>query len=264
MARPPFCVLTIAGSDSGAGAGIQADARTVQALGGYAVAAITAVTAQDTKGIHGWDAVRPGLVGAQIAAVMADFPVGAAKTGLLPGPAAVRAVAAQLGRKPGLPLVVDPVLGSTSGTPFLSASGLRALRRELLPLATVVTPNWPEAGALAGKGIRSHAGAEDAARRLSAEFGCAVLVKGGHATGDSCRDCLATPDGRVDWFSSARVRTRNTHGTGCVLSAAIAAGLARGFRLADAVEQARDFLRRALVAGRGVVWGGGAGPAFPG
>lgn len=262
--KPPFCVLTIAGSDSGAGAGVQADARTIHAHGGYALMAIAAVTAQNTRGVVAWRAVPTPLLAAQIAAVLDDFPVAAVKTGLLPGTAAVRTVAKALARHPGIPLVVDPVIGSTSGTRFLSRAGLRALREELLPRATLATPNWPEAAALTERPVTTFREAEAAARALRERCGCAVLVKGGHAPGRVCRDCLVTTDGEMRWFESPRVTTRNTHGTGCVLSAAIAARLARGERLNAAVKGAREFLHCSLVAGRRVRWGRGAGPAFAG
>jgi hydroxymethylpyrimidine/phosphomethylpyrimidine kinase len=260
--RPPICVLTIAGSDSGAGAGVQADARTIAALGGHALTAVTAVTAQNKRGVAAWEPVSGALIAAQIRAVLSDFDVAAIKTGLLPGAAAVRAIARELHRHPRRPLVVDPVIGSTSGTRFLSPTALRALRRELLPLATLVTPNRPEAEALSGRKIRTDAAAEAAARQLAAEFGCPVLVKGGHAPGRVCRDCLATAAGRVRWFSSPRVATRNTHGTGCVLSAAIALGLAQGRPLEAAVREARKFLFRSLQKNRRVKWGRGFGPAL--
>lgn len=262
-ARRP-CVLTIAGSDSGAGAGVQADARTIHALGGYACTAITALTAQNTRGVSLWRAAPPRLLAAQLAAVLSDLPIAAAKTGLLPGSAAVRAVVRALEDFPRLPLVVDPVIGSTSGTRFLNPAGLRVLRDALLPRATLVTPNWPEAAALTGLRLETFADAERAAQALHAACGCAVLVKGGHAPADhACRDCLITPDGRVRWFSSPRIVTRNTHGTGCVLSAAIAAHLAHGVALETAVVQARAFLQRSLRTHRQARWGG-AGPAFPG
>ena len=256
------CVLTIAGSDSGAGAGLQADLRTIQALGGYAATAVTAVTAQNTRGVARWQAVAPGLIAAQIRAVREDLPVAAMKTGLLPGAGAVRAIARELTRHPRRPLVVDPVIGSTSGTRFLPAAGLRALRRELLPLATLVTPNWPEAAALTGRPVRTETEAAAAAAVLARECGCAVLVKGGHGRGRTCCDCLAMPDGRVRRYFGARIATRNTHGTGCVLSAAIAAGLARGRTLEAAVGESIRFLRRSLRSGRRARWGRGAGPAF--
>jgi hydroxymethylpyrimidine/phosphomethylpyrimidine kinase len=255
-------VLTIAGSDSGGGAGLQADARAIQALGGYAFTAVTAVTAQNGRGVAAWRPVPAGLISAQIEAVLGAYPVLAAKTGLLAGPAAVRAVAGALGRRPGIPLVVDPVISSTSGTLFLSQSGLDALRRELLPLATVVTPNRPEAEALSGRRVRSDPQARAVALRLAGELGCAVLVKGGHGKGSWCRDCLATGDGRVSWHGRRRVRTANTHGTGCTLSAAIALGLARGEGVEEAVAGAGLFLWRSLERNRRVDWGPGAGPAF--
>ncbi|HEY0944290.1 MAG TPA: bifunctional hydroxymethylpyrimidine kinase/phosphomethylpyrimidine kinase [Opitutaceae bacterium] len=260
--RAPTCVLTIAGSDSGAGAGIQADMRTIHALGGFACTAITAVTAQNTRGVTRWVAMPPRMITAQIEAVLADLPITAVKTGLLPGTPAVLAVARALADRR-LPLVVDPVIGSTSGTRFLEDAGLRALRRHLLPLATLVTPNRPEAEALTGRRVRSFDETEAAARALSDKWGCAVLIKGGHAPGAVCRDCLVSPGGRGRWFESPRVATSNTHGTGCVLSAAIATKLALGEDIATAVRGARAFLMRGLRAGKNVGWGG-AGPAFAG
>lgn len=260
--KPPPCVLTIAGSDSGAGAGIQADSRTIHALGGYALTAVTAITAQNTRGVTAWRAVPPALLTAQITAVLGDFPVDAIKIGLLPGTSAVRAVAEALEPYPGVPLVVDPVLGSTSGTRFLSPRGVRSLARTLLPRASLVTPNWPEAEALTGRRIRTFADAEVTARELLKTGVRAVLLKGGHGPGPVCRDCLVTPDGRVRWFESPRVKTRNTHGTGCVLSAAIALGLAWGDSVEAATAQASRFLYRSLIAGRPVRFGAGSGPAF--
>ena len=262
--KPPPCVLTIAGSDSGAGAGAQADARTIHALGGYSLTAITAVTAQNTRGVQRWSPVASALLAAQLESVLGDFPVAAIKTGLLPGAASVRVVAAALARHPGIPLVIDPVIGSTSGTRFLSPAALRALQRALLPHATLVTPNWPEAAALSGRPVRTFAEAELAGRTLAQRSGSAVLVKGGHGPGAMCRDCLILAAGEVHWFATRRVATRNTHGTGCVLSAAIAAELARGQTLLAGVETAREFLQGALCAGRFVHWGRGAGSAFPG
>ncbi len=260
----PFCILTIAGSDSGGGAGVQSDVRTIRAIGGHGLTAITAVTAQDTERITAWQPVADKLITAQIRSALGGFPVAAIKTGLLPGPGAVRAVALALSRGPAIPLVVDPVLASSSGTRFISKSGALALRRRLFPIATVVTPNWPEAAELTGLPVGSHAQAEDAAHALAAECRRPVLVKGGHSPGKDCRDCLATPDGATQWFASVRITTRNSHGTGCVLSAAIAAWLGRGATLAEAVRLAQSFLQRALVRGRGLDWGPGRGPAFYG
>ena len=267
-ASPPV-VLTIAGSDSGAGAGIQADARAIHALGAFACTAITALTAQNTRGVARWSPISPALLAAQVEAVLSDLPVAALKTGLLPGAPAIRAVARALAGHPRIPLVIDPVIGSTSGTRFLDAAGLRALRRHLFPLATLITPNWPEAAALTGLPVATPAEAEQAARALARSAGCAVLLKGGHSPDRAhCVDLLVTPAPpgspgfRLRRFSAPRLATPNTHGTGCTLSAAIAAGLASGFPLPIAVARARALLRRGLVAHRSIRLGSGAGPAF--
>jgi hydroxymethylpyrimidine/phosphomethylpyrimidine kinase len=258
----PFCILTIAGSDSGGGAGIQADQRTIKALGGHALTAVTAVTAQDTRGVRAWEAVSPQLIRAQIRSSLSGFRVAAVKTGLLPGAAAVRAVAAALSRANALPLVIDPVLSSSSGTRFLSGEGIRELKRKLFPMASLITPNWPEAEILTGLPVRNHQGAERAAVALALECGQPVLVKGGHAARGPCRDCLAVPGGGVAWFTSRRIPTPNTHGTGCVLSSAIAAWLGRGASLADSIRFGQAFLQRGLSRGSAIKWGGGRGPAF--
>lgn len=272
-AAPPPVVLTIAGSDSGAGAGIQADSRAIHALGAFACTAITALTAQNTRGVTAWRPTPPALLAAQIDAVLSDLPVAALKTGLLPGAPAIRAVARALARHPRrLPLVIDPVIGSTSGTRFLDAAGLRALRRHLFPLATLITPNWPEAAALTGLPVSTASEAERAAHALARASGCAVLLKGGHSPDRArCVDLLVLPAPagrpaplRLRRFSSPRIATPNTHGTGCTLSAAIAAGLARGLPLPAAVGRARALLRRGLAAHRGLRLGAGSGPAFPG
>ncbi|HVU35949.1 MAG TPA: bifunctional hydroxymethylpyrimidine kinase/phosphomethylpyrimidine kinase [Opitutaceae bacterium] len=279
----PPCVLTIAGSDSGGGAGVQADARTIHALGGFACMAITAITAQNTRGVKSWSPQPPDVIAAQIAAVLGGkparktrsrrssgvaavdgaLPIRAIKTGLLPGADAVRAVAQAVAGASDIPLVVDPVIGSTSGTTFLDAGGIRALRDELLPHAALVTPNWPEAEALMDQQVHTFVDAEQVAVALARRCGCAVLVKGGHAPGDECHDCLVTRDGQVHWFESPRIQTANTHGTGCVLSSAIATNLALGHSLESSVERARKFLQDGLRSGRRLHWGG-AGPAFVG
>ncbi|MGH7995906.1 MAG: bifunctional hydroxymethylpyrimidine kinase/phosphomethylpyrimidine kinase [Opitutaceae bacterium] len=253
----------MAGSDSGGGAGIQADARTIHALGAFAATAITAVTAQNSLAVRAWRPVPAELVAAQMEAVLEDIPVCAVKIGLLPA-GAIRTVADVLMRWPRIPVVLDPVLGSTSGTRFLTASGLLALSRELLPLATLVTPNWSEAAALTGLPVASDTHAEAAARRLVANGCRAALVKGGHGRGRLARDCLATAGGRVRWFGSRRIESANTHGTGCVLSAAIAVRLARGAALTEAIAYARRFLVGSLIRNCGRRLGQGPGPAFPG
>jgi hydroxymethylpyrimidine/phosphomethylpyrimidine kinase len=258
----PFCVLTIAGSDSGGGAGIQADQRAIRAIGGHALTAVTAITAQDTRGISTWRAVPATLILAQIESALGGFTVSAVKTGLLPGTGAVKAVVAGLARSPSIPLVVDPVLASSSGTRFLSEAGVRALKRDLFPRASLITPNWPEAALLAGMPVRSDAQAEKAAVRLASQSGRPILVKGGHSTGGVLRDCLAMPGGGIVWFENERIATVNTHGTGCVLSSAIATWLGRGAHLIEAVRLGQSFLQRALLRGRGLDWGKGRGPAF--
>ena len=260
MTAVPPCILTIAGSDSGAGAGVQADARAIHGLGGYALTAITALTAQNTRGVEAWEPVSPAFLSAQIAAVLRDFPVRAAKTGLLPGPAAIRAVARALARQRRVAVVVDPVIGSTSGTLFLSPAGVRTLKQVLLPRADLVTPNWPEAARLSGLPVTNRAEVPAAAAAIL-RTGCrAVLIKGGHAPGPICPDYLAMANGTKRWFTGPRIATRNTHGTGCVLSAAIATGLAQGKSLPAAIGAARKFLAQGLRAGRKIPWGG-RGPA---
>ena len=268
-AAPPPVVLTIAGSDSGAGAGIQADSRAIHALGAFACTAITALTAPNTRGVTRWRATPPALLAAQIDAVLSDLPVAALKTGLLPGAPAIRAVARALARHPRIPLVIDPVIGSTSGTRFLDAAGLRALRRHLFPLATLITPNWPEAAALTGLPVTTPDEADRAARALARSAGCAVLLKGGHSPDRArCVDLLVLPAPagrpallRLRRFSAPRLATPNTHGTGCTLSAAIAAGLARGLALPASGSRARARLRRGLAAHRAIRLGSGRGPA---
>jgi hydroxymethylpyrimidine/phosphomethylpyrimidine kinase len=260
MTSVPPCVLTIAGSDSGSGAGVQADARAIHGLGGYALTAITALTAQNTRGVEAWEPVRPAFLSAQIAAVLKDFPVRAAKTGLLPGPAAIRAVARGLARSRRLALVVDPVIGSTSGTLFLSPAGVSTLKKVLLPRAALVTPNWPEAARLSGLPVTNREEVK-AAAAVILRTGCrAVLIKGGHAPGDLCSDYLAMANGTRRWFTRPRLATANTHGTGCVLSAGIATGLAQGKSMGAAIAAARKFLDQGLRAGRKIPWGG-RGPA---
>jgi hydroxymethylpyrimidine/phosphomethylpyrimidine kinase len=260
----PFCILTIAGSDSGGGAGVQSDQRTIRAIGGHALTAITAITAQDTRRVAKWGAIPDALIRAQVDSALGGYPVAAVKTGLLPGTGAIRAVSDALARYPSIPLVIDPVLSSSSGTRFLSEAGVRVLRKTLFPRAFIITPNWPEAAVLTGLPVRTHAQAEKAGARIARECGRPVLVKGGHATGTLWRDCLAMPSGDAIWYEGPRVVTENTHGTGCVLSAAIAAWLGRGASLTEAVRLAQSFLQRALVRGRGLDWGSGIGPAFYG
>jgi len=251
--RPPR-VLTIAGSDSGGGAGIQADLKTITALGAFGSSAVTALTAQNTVGVRAILEVPPEFVAAQIDAIMEDIGADAAKTGMLGGRAVVEVVADRVRHHRISPLVVDPVMAAKSGDALLTPDAVEALRRLLLPLATVVTPNLAEAAALAGIAVEGEEQMLEAARRIHAAGPRWVLVKGGHLAGEPT-DLLF--DGHdVRRVTRPRVATRNTHGTGCTYSAAIATGLARGMDVPQAVEWARDALQAALKAsldlGRGV------------
>jgi hydroxymethylpyrimidine/phosphomethylpyrimidine kinase len=251
-------VLVCAGSDSGAGAGIQADLKTVMALGGYATTAITAVTAQNTLGVQAVEPVSPGLVNRQIQSVLEDIGADAIKTGMLVDAAIVAAVASGIeGVLPGIPLVVDPVLISTSGTPLLDADGVAALRRLLFPRATLLTPNLPEAEFLLGRAIPDFASMAVAACELLTTGTGAVLLKGGHLAGPEAVDVLATAAG-VQVFRGARIDTSHGHGTGCTLASAIATGLAQGLALVRSVERARSYVAEALRAAPGL--GHGRGP----
>jgi hydroxymethylpyrimidine/phosphomethylpyrimidine kinase len=252
--------LTIAGSDSSGGAGIQADLKTFSAFGVYGASVITALTAQNTRGVQGIEVVPAVFVVAQLHSVLSDLDVGAIKTGMLANAEIVEAVAGVLRAAPPRPLVVDPVMVATSGDVLLAPEAVDALKRELVPLATLLTPNLPEAAMLLGCGP---AGAEAAiveqAQALRA-LGCpAVLVKGGHASGDTAVDILAWEQG-INRLVRPRVDTLHSHGTGCTLSAAIAALLAQGLPLGEAVARAKDYVWRALQHGRTLGVGGGRGP----
>jgi len=249
-------VLIVAGSDSGGGAGIQADLKTVMALGGYGTTAITALTAQNTLGVQGVMPVPPDFVRLQMRSVLDDIGADAVKTGMLGTPALVAAVADVL-RGAGLAVVVDPVMVAKGGARLLDDDAVAAVLRDLVPLATVLTPNVPEAEALTGRPIPDHAAALDAARALLDLGARAVLLKGGHLPGPVVQDILATPDG-IEVIRSARIDSRHTHGTGCTLASAVATGLAQGMALGDAVRRAGAYVHAAILAAPGL--GGGHGP----
>lgn len=255
--------LTIAGSDSGGGAGIAADLKTFEAHRVWGTVAVAAVTAQNTLGVQAWEAVSPELVRLQVASVAADIGVDAAKTGMLATAAAVDAVArvvAELGVRP---LVVDPVGASGQGQRLLTPEGVEAVRDLLLPLAAVVTPNLAEAAALTGRPVRTRGDMESAALALVALGPSVVMVTGGHLEdGTGSPDVVVTAAGDVGWLEGPRLAARHTHGTGCVLSAAICAELARGMEPADACVAAKRFVERAIAAG--VALGAGTGPVDPG
>jgi hydroxymethylpyrimidine/phosphomethylpyrimidine kinase len=261
MTRKRPVAMTIAGSDSGGGAGITADLKTFEAHGVWGTVAVVAVTAQNTLGVQGFETLPPALVRAQIESVVGDIGIDAAKTGMLATADLVATVAAVV-RDLGLrSLVVDPVFVSKHGDTLLADDAVGALREELLPLAAVVTPNLPEAAALVGGTIDGRADMEAAGRALAALGPAVVLVKGGPLSGDDTPDCLVA-DGEVHWLEGSRIGGRHTHGTGCVLSAAVAAELARGMEPADACVAAKRFIEKAIAAG--VDLGGGVGPVDPG
>jgi hydroxymethylpyrimidine/phosphomethylpyrimidine kinase len=251
-------ILVIAGSDSGGGAGIQADLKTVMALGGFATTALTALTAQNTRGVSAVLLVPAQFLRAQIDAVMADIGADAIKTGMLPDTGSIEAVADFIAGLPAaLPFVLDPVMVATSGDRLQDEEALHALKTRLIPLATIITPNIPEAELLLGTRIADEADQCRAAGALLALGAGAVLVKGGHLTGETVTDILATRTG-IEAMTGERIHSTSTHGTGCTLASAIAAGLAQGMPLADAVRRARAYVAQAIRAAPGL--GGGHGP----
>lgn|SRR5579872_2069899 len=251
-------VLVIAGSDSGGGAGIQADIKTITMFGAYAATAITALTAQNTLGVAAVHVAPLDFVARQIEVVMRDIGADVVKTGMLADAATIEAVCDALAQfAPGVPVVVDPVMVATSGARLLADDALSLLMRRLLPIARVITPNLPEAEALAGMPIPDVAAMHRAADSLLSLGVPAVLLKGGHLPGTQVVDLLATEDG-VEEFAAPRIDSRNTHGTGCTLASGIAASLAQGMTLREAVLRARDYVRAAIASAPG--FGAGHGP----
>jgi hydroxymethylpyrimidine/phosphomethylpyrimidine kinase len=252
--------LTIAGSDSSGGAGIQADLKTFAALGVYGACAITALTAQNTRGVTGIHPVPPEFVVEQIDAIFDDLAVGAVKVGMVAQLAVIEAVVASFKRWSPKHIVLDPVMVATSGARLLNIGAIEALRRQLIPVASIVTPNLPEAAALLDEPIATDAAAmERQGRRLLAMGAPAVLIKGGHGEGSESIDYLVRADGVIA-LSAPRVKTRNTHGTGCSLSSAIAAGLAKGEPLETAVRNAKNFVSAAIAQADRFAVGHGHGP----
>jgi hydroxymethylpyrimidine/phosphomethylpyrimidine kinase len=260
MTRP--VALTIAGSDSGAGAGIQADLKTFAAHDVYGLSVLTAITAQNTLGVRAVQEVEPRIIAAQLDAVAEDFEIGAVKTGMLASAAVIAVVVDGLKRHDLDRLVVDPVMVAKSGDRLLHDDAIEALRRLLIPLAEVVTPNLPEAETLAGRPVRSKADRLAAGRAILAMGAKSVVIKGGHGSEDPVVDLLIRPDG-IEEFQAPRLETTNTHGTGCTFSAAIAAGLALGQSVPDAVGAARRYLSEALESAPGLGRGHGPLGHFP-
>ncbi len=240
----PARILIIAGSDSGGGAGIQADLKTVTLLGGFAMTAITAITAQNTVGVQGVHPVPTDMVLAQMESCISDIGVDAVKIGMIGSAQTAMAVAERLAGLDGVPIVFDPVMVATSGSLLADADTIAAFHK-LMAIATLVTPNIPELAALGGE-------------EIAARFGTHVLAKGGHGEGAMLTDRLIAPDGVAKTWSDARIDTPHTHGTGCTMASAIATGLGQGMALPDAITRARDYVRAALMLAPG--FGGGHGP----
>ena len=238
--------LTIAGSDSSGGAGIQADIKTMTANGVYATSAITALTAQNTTGVYGILESTPEFLANQLDCVFTDIFPDAVKTGMVSSTALIAVIADKLRQYKARNIVVDPVMVATSGARLISEEAVDALKEKLLPLATLLTPNIPEAEVLSGMTISDPAGMEKAARAISEQYGCAVLCKGGHQISDA--DDLLWRNGAGVWFRGRRIQNSNTHGTGCTLSSAIAANLAKGYDLDRSVQRAKDYISGALAA----------------
>ena len=241
-------VLSIAGSDCSAGAGVQADLKTITALGGYGLTALTSVVSETPAVVSRIQLLDAAMVHDQVRVLAEAFPIAAAKTGMLGGRAQIEAVveAWQPLAARGVPLVVDPVMIATSGGRLMEDDAVETMTSHLFPLARVLTPNMDEAAALLGARITSRGEMQDAAEQLAQRFGCAVLLKGGHLAGDDAPDVLV--DGAdVSWFENRRIHGVHTHGTGCTLSAALATGLAKGLPLADAAREAIAFVHRAIA-----------------
>ena len=265
MTNPPFTsqyprLLTIAGSDSGGGAGIQADLKTFSALGCFGMSAITALTAQNTCGVRAIHGVPLNVLRDQIDAVVEDIGVDAVKIGMLHSPEMVQVVANAIDRHALPHVVMDPVMVATSGAVLIDSPAIAALVRELFGRAVLVTPNLDEATLLVGRTLANEDDMQLAAHELLAKGARAVLLKGGHLAGDVVSDLLQVAGAAPYWMRAPRIATANTHGTGCTLSSAIAAYLALGHSLIDAVEAARAYVRGALAAGAHVKTGQGSGP----
>ena len=249
-------VLSIAGSDSSGGAGIQADLKTMTVHGVFGMTAITALTAQNTTGVTAIQESTPEFLEKQIDACLSDIPADAVKIGMLPSSAQVEVVAKKLREYKVKNLVVDPVMVATSGSKLMKDSTASVMANLLFPISTVITPNIPEAEALLGKTIANKNQMEEAAKALSKEYGCSVLIKGGHSIEDAC-DVLFDK-GQVSWFETTKIDNPNTHGTGCTLSSAIASNLALGFDLKESVKNAKEYITSTISDGLDL--GKGSGP----
>lgn len=255
-------ILTIAGSDCSGGAGIQADIKTISALGGYAASAITAVTAQNTLGVQAVYPLPADIVRQQITSVMNDLPPAAIKIGMVHSLPIVEAIADSLQTYPPCPVIYDPVMVSTSGRRLMTEETATAIREQLFPLCTLLTPNLHEASLLTREELHTPEEMERAGQKLVCLSGCNVLVKGGHLAGNEMCDILCTTDGQVRSYRAPKTESHNLHGTGCTLSSAIATLLASGIRLEDAVGQAKAYISRSIKRGKELQVGHGNGPLW--
>ena len=238
--------VTIAGSDSSGGAGIQADIKTMMANGVYAMSAITALTAQNTTGVTSILNATPEFLGQELDAIFTDIYPDAVKIGMVSESSLIRTIAAKLRQYEAKNIVVDPVMVATSGARLISEEAVETLKKELFPLACILTPNIPETEVLTGMEVKTTEDMIEAAKHISEEYHCAVLCKGGHQLNDA--NDLLYADGTYRWFNGKRINNPNTHGTGCTLSSAIASNLAKGFSLEESVERAKDYISGALAA----------------
>lgn len=257
-----YCkVLTIAGSDSGGGAGIQADLKTFSAIGCYGMSVITALTAQNTRGVNGIHAVPPAFAVQQIDAVLSDIGADAIKIGMLYSAELIEAVAAALKKHGAQKIVLDPVMVAQSGDKLLQDDAVEAIKAYLMPLAEAVTPNLPEAEVLTGQTLQNRQDVENAASELTAHGSRSILIKGGHGDDNQSSDLLyLAGENRAVWLTAERIQTRNNHGTGCTLSSAIAAYLSCGHDIEKAVQKAKAYMNQAIAAGAAYKIGHGHGP----
>ena len=253
-------LLTIAGSDSGGGAGIQADLKTFSALGCYGMSAITALTAQNTTGVRAIHAIPPPMLRDQIDAVIEDIGVDAVKIGMLHAPEIVQVVADAIDRHQLRQVILDPVMIATSGAVLIENEAVQALVQQLFPRVHLITPNLDEAGFLVGHALENESDMESASNQLLGLGARAVLIKGGHLSGDTVADLFVNSQGHKWWLRAPRIHSPNTHGTGCTLSSAIAAHLALGDPIEQAIEKSHAYIRQALQAGAHVRTGSGSGP----
>lgn len=261
LARKHPVVLTIAGSDCSGGAGIQADIKAISALGGYAASAITAITVQNTTGVKDIFPVPPVFVKGQIAAVMEDLHPDAVKIGMVNDPQIVEIIASSIAKYAPANIVYDPVMVSTSGHKLMTDSTIGTIKRHLIPAAGLITPNLMEAEVLYGKKIDSFETMKKAAVEMFSEFGTAVLIKGGHLEGDDMTDVLCCPSG-LHLYTEKKIDSKNTHGTGCTLSSAIATCLASGMSMEESVERAKKYVHKAIEEGKDLGIGNGYGPLW--